>query len=101
MYITHANPDFQRAETMLEPTKSTKMFPKDDVFRRQAIHVGLGDCFTSVDQTVTFRDKYNAAGVPMKASTFSGQDIQGINDHSKNHVLGTYLADAWSFGAEL
>ncbi|KAG9642393.1 hypothetical protein KCU64_g12174, partial [Aureobasidium melanogenum] len=95
------DPYFQRAMAMLEPTKSTKAFPKDDVFRRQAIHVGLGDCFKSVDQTVTFEDKRNATGVPMKASTFSGQDIQGINDHSKNNVLGTYLADAWSFGAEL
>ncbi|KAG9760738.1 hypothetical protein KCU73_g2733, partial [Aureobasidium melanogenum] len=95
------DPYFQRAMAMLEPTKATKVFPKDDVFRKQAIHVGLGDYFKSVDQTVTFEDKYNATGVPMKASTFSGQDIQGINDHSKNHVLGTYLADAWSFGAEL
>ncbi|KAG9560589.1 hypothetical protein KCU79_g7562, partial [Aureobasidium melanogenum] len=95
------DPYFRRAMAMLEPTKSRKVFPKDDVFRRQAIHVGLGDCFMSVDQTVTFEDKYNATGVPMEASTFSGQDIQGINDHSKNHVLATYLADAWSFGAEL
>ncbi|KAH0360487.1 hypothetical protein KCU65_g9393, partial [Aureobasidium melanogenum] len=95
------DPYFQRAMAMLEPTRSTKMFPKDDVLRRQAIHVGLGDCFMPVDQTVTFEDKHNATGVRMRASTFSGQDIQGINDHSKNHVLGTYLADAWSFGAEL
>lgn len=101
MYVTHASPDFQRATAMLEPTKSTKVFPKDDVIRRQAIHVGLGDRFMPVDQTVTFEDKYNVTGVSMKASTFSGQDIQGINDHSKNNVLGTYLADAWSFGAEL
>ncbi|KAG9850489.1 hypothetical protein KCU98_g4447, partial [Aureobasidium melanogenum] len=95
------DPYFQRATAMLEPTKSTKVFPKDDVIRRQAIHVGLGDRFMPVDQTVTFEDKYNVTGVSMKASTFSGQDIQGINDHSKNNVLGTYLADAWSFGAEL
>lgn len=89
---------------MLQPETYPKDFPriqKQVVLQQQAAAVGVGRQFTTVEQTVTFRDKINAAGVQMNENELSGQDSLGLNDGSKNTVLATYLADAFSFGAEM
>lgn len=71
------------------------------VLQRQAEAIGLGKQYTTIRQTVAFRDKKNAAGVHLKASKLTGQDSVGLNDGGKNTVLTTYLADAFNFGAEM
>lgn len=37
----------------------------------------------------------------MRPSSGSGNEGTGLNDGSKNSVLVTYLADAWTWGAEI
>lgn len=89
---------------MLQPDKYPEDLPpiqKQLVLQQQADAVGLGKQFTTVRQTVAFRDKTNAAGVHLNASELTGQDSVGLNDGSKNTVLATYLADAFNFGAEM
>ena len=96
--------DFARAEAMLQPESYPDGLPrivKQTVLQQQAKAVGLGNQYKAVQQTVAFRDKINAAGVQLTASTLSGQDSIGLNDGSKNTVLATYLTDASEFGAEM
>lgn len=100
----HEFADFGRAEAMLQPETYPEDLPciqKHQVLQQQADAVGLGKHFTAVRQTVAFREKTNAAGVHLNASKLTGQDSVGLNDGSKNTVLTTYLADAFSFGAEM
>jgi hypothetical protein len=96
--------DFERAEAMLQPVSypdDLPRIPKQTVLQQQAEAVGMGEQFRAAQQTVVFRDKINAAGVQLTASTLSGQDSIGLNDGSKNTVLATYLTDASDFGAEM
>lgn len=89
---------------MLQPETYPEDLPpiqKQLVLKQQADAADLGKQFTTVRQTVAFRDKVNAAGVHLKASKLTGQDSVGLNDGSKNTVLATYLADAFNFGAEM
>ena len=89
---------------MLQPETYPEDLPpiqKQLVLQQQADMVGLGKQFTTVRQTVAFRDKTTAAGVHLNASKLTGQDSVGLNDGSKNTVLATYLADASNFGAEM
>lgn len=89
---------------MLQPETYPEDLPpiqKQLVLKQQADAADLGRRFTTVRQTVAFRDKVNAAGVHLKASKLTGQDSVGLNDGSKNTVLATYLADAFNFGAEM
>ena len=89
---------------MLQPEEYPEDLPplqKQLVLQQQAEATGLGKHFTTIRQTVAFRDKTNAAGVHLKASKLTGQDSIGLNDGSKNTVLTTYLADAFNFGAEM
>jgi hypothetical protein len=89
---------------MLEPTTYPPTLPhpqKYSVLKQQASLLGLSNKVRPVEQTVAFSSRMNAAGVDMSASTFSGEDTLGLNDGSKNSVLVTYLADAWSWGAEM
>ena len=89
---------------MLQPESYPEDLPpiqKQLVLQQQADTVGLGTQFTTVRQTVAFRDKVDAAGVHLNASKLTGQDSVGLNDGSKNTVLATYLADAFNFGAKM
>ena len=89
---------------MLQPESYPDGLPrivKQTVLQQQAKAVGLGNQYKAVQQTVAFRDKINAAGVQLTASTLSGQDSIGLNDGSKNTVLATYLTDASEFGTEM
>lgn len=96
--------DYKRAEAMLEPTPfpSTLSLPrKFEVLQDQAAAVGLATSCYLVPQTTTFESRINAAGVKMQASSLSGQESMGCNDGSKSSTLVTYLADAWSSGADM
>lgn len=89
---------------MLQPELYPDDLPKirkHDFLQQQAKAVSLEEKFIPVQQTVAFHDKTNAAGVSLKASKMSAQDILRLNDGSKNTVLTTYLTDAWEFGAEM
>lgn len=89
---------------MLEPQPYPVEKPslrKHDVLRDQAKQVGFEGLWSVVPQTTAWREQVNAAGVRLRGSTLSGQDCTGLNDASKNTVLTTYVADAWSFGAEI
>jgi len=89
---------------MLQPTVYPATYPipkKLSVFEEQAKATGQQDQFYRVLQTTFFQNGLNSAGVEMKASTGSGQDLTGVNDGSKNSVLMTYLPDAWNAGAEI
>ncbi|KAF2116445.1 hypothetical protein BDV96DRAFT_658731 [Lophiotrema nucula] len=95
---------YARAEHMLQPTPYPHTLPipqKLAVFEAQAKAIGQHSNFYRVPQTTFFHDGLNNAGVEVKASTGSGQDLSGINDGSKNSVLMTYLPDAWNHGAEI
>jgi hypothetical protein len=61
----------------------------------------MEDHFYKVPQTTSFHGGCSSAGVPMSPSTLSGQDTTGLNDGSKTTTLATYIADAWSWGAEV
>lgn len=63
--------------------------------------MGWGDRFYAVPQTTRFVDGPNSTGVPMRASSLSGQDATGVNDGSKSSTLVNYLSDAWNWGAEM
>jgi hypothetical protein len=89
---------------MLQPESYPEDLPriqKQTALEQQAKAAGVVKYFTSVQQTVAFRDKTNAAGVHLNASKLTGQDSIGLNDGSKNTVLATYLKDASNFGAEM
>ncbi|KAJ6438146.1 glucose-methanol-choline oxidoreductase [Purpureocillium lavendulum] len=89
---------------VLEPEAYPESWPapcKMKVFERQARAMGLGHKFYRAPQTTRFRSGPNSTGVPMCASTLSGQDCTGVNDGSKSSTLVTYLADAWNRGVEM
>lgn len=101
---TSLDPFYQLAEQMLEPTPYPETAPqlrKLQVLQEQARHLGVEHKFSRPPQTTRFFDGPNSTGVPMRASTLSGQDSTGVNDGSKTSTLVTYLSDAWNFGAEL
>lgn len=81
-------------ESMSKPCKLS-------VFENQATELGLHDRFYRPPLTTSFEDGVNNAGVLMCRSTCSGNESTGINDGSKKSVLVTYLADAWTWGAEI
>lgn len=89
---------------MLQPESYPEDFQriqKHTALQRQAKAAGVGKQFSSVRQTVAFRDKTNAAGLHLNTSQLSGQDSLGLNDGSKNTVTTNYLTDAAKFGAEM
>ncbi|KJZ79281.1 hypothetical protein HIM_01432 [Hirsutella minnesotensis 3608] len=97
-------PYYQKARDMLEPEPYPDHWPrlrKVEVLRRQARAMGMEHRFRKVPQTTRFRAGPNSCGVPMSASTLTGQDATGVNDGSKTTTLVTYLADAWNWGADL
>ena len=71
------------------------------VFEQQAKNLGLNHRLYRPPLTVSFDDCTNSAGVTMRPSAGSGNECTGLNDGSKNSVLTTYLADAWTWGAEI
>lgn len=96
--------DYKLAADMLQPERYPESFPtprKLNVLQKQAKALGLEKNFSRPPQTTFFHDGLNCAGVQMKKSTGSGQDMTGVNDGSKNSVLVTYIADAWNWGAEI
>ena len=89
---------------MLGPTPCpthSKPLAKYDVLKQQAHVVGLGNQVKPVPLTSAFHADPNKAGVRMSACTGNGEDLAGRSDGSKNSTLVTYLADAWSWGAEM
>ena len=89
---------------MLRPSPYPNGLPKPQklsVFEQQSKDLGLGDRFYQPPLTISFDDGLNGAGVSMRQSTGSGNECTGSNDGSKNSVLVTYLADAWTWGAEM
>jgi hypothetical protein len=97
-------PDYERAEQMLEPSPYPTSAPelhKLTSLEKQAARLGKEANFSRAPQTTRWSAGRNAAGVEMRASALEGQDTTGSNDGAKNSVLVTYLADAWSRGAEM
>ncbi|EGR49764.1 uncharacterized protein TRIREDRAFT_59382 [Trichoderma reesei QM6a] len=95
---------YQKVRDMLEPEPYPEEWPalrKMEVFNHQAKVLGLDDKLRRVPLTTRFRSGPNSSGVPMKASTLTGQDTTGVNDGSKTTTLVTYLADAWNWGADM
>lgn len=97
---------YLRAHQMLEPTTypDEPEFPpltKLEMLKKQATKRGLGSYFRKAPITVSFEDRLNAAGVPMRKSRLTGNDATGINDGSKGTTLVTYVSDAWNHGAEI
>jgi hypothetical protein len=89
---------------MLQPSPYPQSLPKPrklHVFEQQAKSLGLGHRLFRPPLTVSFNDCTNSAGVTMRPSAGSGNECTGLNDGSKTSVLTTYLADAWTWGAEI
>ncbi|KAH7345933.1 hypothetical protein BKA66DRAFT_433768 [Pyrenochaeta sp. MPI-SDFR-AT-0127] len=98
------NEYYARAEHMLQPTPYPLSHPtplKSSTFEAQARRLGVHGNFYRPPLTTFFHHANNRAGVQMHESTGSGNECTGTNDGSKNSVLATYLADAWSWGAEI
>lgn len=74
---------------------------KLSIFENQARELNVHHRFFRPPLTTQFEDRTNSVGVEMRQSTGSGNECTGINDGSKNTVLVTYLADAWTWGAEM
>ncbi|KAF2821646.1 FAD/NAD(P)-binding domain-containing protein [Ophiobolus disseminans] len=95
---------YDRAEQVFQPTPYPLTYAtpaKLSALETLARSLGLQDSFYRPPLTTSFRNEINHAGVRMQAGTGSGNECTGTNDGSKNSVLVTYLADAWSRGAEL
>ncbi|RIA98513.1 cholesterol oxidase [Glomus cerebriforme] len=97
---------YERAREMLEPCQYPSHYPELPKLTTLEIQAkSLGDeyhkNFYRVPITVTFEDRVNAAGVPQRASTLTGNDCTGINDGSKNSTLMNYIPDAWNHGCEI
>ena len=85
-----------------KPYPSTSPTPlKLATFEDQAHKLGVHDHFYRPLLTTHFEPQINTVGVYMRESTGSGNECSGTNDGSKSSVLVTYLADAWSRGAEV
>ncbi|KAG6009924.1 hypothetical protein E4U21_000695 [Claviceps maximensis] len=98
------NEYYQKVRNVLEPQSYPDAWPrlkKTELLRRQAETLNLDKHYYEVPLTTRFHDGPNSCGVPMRASTLSGQDTTGINDGSKTTTLVTYLADAWQRGADI
>ena len=89
---------------MFQPNPYPEFMPRPrklSAFEDQAHHLGLSHRLYCPPLTTKFESGVNSAGVEMELSTGSGNECTGINDGSKNSVLTTYLADAWTWGAEM
>lgn len=89
---------------MFQPSSYPQSLPKPHklrVFEHQAKSLGLDHRLYRPPLTISFDDCTNSAGVTMRPSAGSGSECTGLNDGSKNSVLTTYLADAWTWGAEI
>lgn len=89
---------------MFQPTPYPDNLPKPrklSIFEDQARSLGLSHRLYRPPLTTCFENGYSNAGVEMQQSTGSGNECTGVNDGSKNSVLTTYLADAWTWGAEI
>ena len=96
--------DYRKVRTVLQPEpypKDWPQLPKMEALKRQAEALGMEDRFYTVPQTTRFHGGCSSSGVRMSPSTLSGQDTTGLNDGSKTTTLATYIADAWSWGAEI
>lgn len=89
---------------MFRPTPFPNHMPKPSktsIFEEQARSLGLHRYLFRPPLTTYFEDGINRAGVEMRQSARSGNECTGVNDGSKNSVLVTYLADAWTWGTEM
>lgn len=89
---------------MFEPIPYPEDLPKPQkfsAFEDQVSSLGLSHRLFRPPLTTRFVNGFNSAGVEMKRSTGSGNECTGVNDGSKNSVLTTYLADAWTWGADM
>ncbi|KAJ4992841.1 glucose-methanol-choline oxidoreductase [Stagonosporopsis vannaccii] len=95
---------FEKGERMFQPCPYSENMPtprKLSVFEEQFNSLDLSDTLYRPPLTTRFETGINSVGVNMKRSTGSGNECTGVNDGSKNSVLTTYLADAWTWGAEI
>lgn len=89
---------------MFQPSPYPQSLPKPPklhVFEQQVRSLGLDHRLYRPPLTMSFDDCTNSAGVVMRPSAGSGNESTGSNDGSKSSVLTTYLADAWTWGAEI